>query len=299
MTKESFLQLVADKVEQSSPVSGVSISWDVFTKNNNTKRYGIVVRQMKDTSVFPTVYVDHFFEDYLRKKKTIDEIASEIWDVIAGIQEDKKKYHDFSVRWEDCENSIYYRLVSYEKNRDLLNKIPYVPFLDLAITFGMVCGRSERGVETLLINNQLMEFWGVSTSELFRLSEKNTPELFPYHRISLIRMLYQYLGTEEEEAEETADSRPMQVLSNVSGVNGAAVILYPGVIEELAKEFDSDLFILPSSIHEVIVLPGTGENTSEELTSIVREINEKHVSREEILSDHAYFYDRESRKFII
>lgn len=302
MTKENFIQMVSDRVQASSPVPGVHISWDIFTKNNNTKKYGIIIRQGEEETVFPTVYVDCFYDDYLRKKMTIDEITLKIWEVIEQVKERRKKYDSLSLEWEDCKDFIYYRLISQKKNREWLQGIPHLPFLDLAIVFGVVCNQSEQGVETLIVHNALMELWGVTVRDLFQASEENTPRLFPYQSISLFRMLSQYLEIPEEEDisnEDVRDERKIQVLSNSSGVNGASVILYPGVIESVAKEYDSNLCILPSSIHEVIVVPAADESTASELSSMVKEINEKHVSREEVLSDHAYFYDRKKKKFSV
>ena len=84
----------------------------------------------------------------------------------------------------------------------------------------------------------------------------------------------------------------MKVLSNTRRIEGAVCILYPGVLESLAREEGHDLYILPSSIHEVILLPDTGAPSAEELKRMVREVNDTQVAPEEVLSYSLYRYRR-------
>ena len=84
----------------------------------------------------------------------------------------------------------------------------------------------------------------------------------------------------------------MKVLSNTRRIDGAVCILYPGVLESLAREEGHDLYILPSSMHEVILLPDTGAPSAEELKRMVREVNDTQVAPEEVLSGNVYRYTR-------
>ena len=88
----------------------------------------------------------------------------------------------------------------------------------------------------------------------------------------------------------------MYVLSNKARVQGAACILYPGILKDFAAAIRSDFYILPSSIHEVILLPAQGEEDREALKQMVREVNASQVEREEVLSDSVYYFDREQNK---
>ncbi len=298
MTKKNFMQQVVDKVQEISPVPDAQVQWNVFTKNNDTKRFGIIIQLSGDESVCPTIYVDRFYEDFLRKKKTIDEVAEQVWELIDKVRFQKERYRNFSAQWEDCKDRIYYRLVSRKRNKELLEDIPYIPFLDLAIIFGVVCNRTEDGLETLTVTEQLLSVWEQTTAELFRLAEKNTPQLFPARMTPLLTMLFEYLDLPDAEIPEVSEDYPaMQFLSNTSGINGASVLLYPGMIESIAAELDANLYILPSSIHELIILPESTDTEASELSAMVKHINENHVSRDEILSDQSYFYDRKEHRF--
>jgi hypothetical protein len=84
----------------------------------------------------------------------------------------------------------------------------------------------------------------------------------------------------------------MYVISNRDKINGAACILYKDVLKDFAQTIESDLYILPSSIHETIVVPKTPATNPQDLSQIVKETNDNHVEREEILSYSVYEYKR-------
>ena len=90
--------------------------------------------------------------------------------------------------------------------------------------------------------------------------------------------------------------RNLLILTNRSGVYGASAILYEGVLKNIAQRLGSDLVILPSSVHEVILLPYEDERRMEGLERMVREINQTVLPEEEVLSDQVYVYNRETDK---
>jgi len=87
-------------------------------------------------------------------------------------------------------------------------------------------------------------------------------------------------------------SADMFVLTNISRINGAACMLYEDVLSNFANSIDSDLYILPSSIHEVIIVPQVNNLDKTELCQMVKEVNAEGVADDEILSDHVYVYNR-------
>ena len=87
-------------------------------------------------------------------------------------------------------------------------------------------------------------------------------------------------------------------MGNEAGVYGASTILYPNAVEHIANELNANLYILPSSVHEFIILPETDGNSLDELADMVQRINKDYVKEEEILSDQAYFYNKNQKKFI-
>ncbi|MCH5265003.1 MAG: hypothetical protein J1F02_03825 [Lachnospiraceae bacterium] len=301
MTENTFIQKVMEVLRERFSPEEYEIHEDVFTKNNDTRRHGIVMKK-KGEIISPTIYVDSYYKDYLDKKMTIPEIAEQISGVWQRIREHASQYNSLTLDFEFCREKVIYRLVSRERNSQLLQKIPYIPFLNLAITFQLVCNISEQGIETLRISNELMDKWGVSTRTLVTLAEKNTPRLFPPKVDSLTNLLLQYFELAEHflpEQEGAPDpTASMLILSNECSINGATTLLYPDMIHNLAEKYQKNLYILPSSIHELILIPDDNAESLSELTKLVRDINQRHVQKEEVLSDTAYYYDRNEKRFL-
>lgn len=298
MTKEQFMEQVTEEIRQKSSQADLDISCGIFLKNNDTTRHGIVLKK-RDEFISPTVYVDGFYQDFLRKKKTIPEVAQKVLEALEKVKGHAELYQDFSVEFEDCRDKIIYRLISYDRNRNYLETVPYLPFLNLAIVFNVVCNISGHGLETITVTNELLDKWDTSTRELVRLAEENTPRLLPATMDSLTSILTKYIGITDdmESSTDSSSQMPMILVSNQSGVNGSAVMLYPGVIHGLACQYESNLFILPSSIHEIIAVPDLYCGTGKELSRMVQDINQNHVGEEEVLADTAYYYDRTEKKF--
>lgn len=298
MTEKQFMHEVAEQLGNERQAEGFNIQCRVFTKNNNTKRYGLVLQQDRE-KVTPTIFLQPFYENYVRDKTSIEDVAHHIAGILEQVTGQARQYQALSFQFTDCRDRIVYRLISKTMNEDLCEQIPYIPFLDLMISFCIVIGYSESGVETMRITNDQMQQWNVSTAELYRLAEKNTPRIFPARVEPLYDVLQKYLDIPDGQEPDDELILPMILIGNEAGVYGASVLLYPGLVEELAEEQGSDLFILPSSVHEFIVIPGADKNSLGELSAIVQDINAKYVCREEILSDRAYLYKRDEKKFLL
>lgn len=296
MTKERFVTQLIQQLETFFPQDEYLIRSDVFIKNNNTKHYGLII-QKKTEHVFPTIYVDDFYQDYLNKKITISEIAKRIQQVMKGFSGQVDRYQKFSIQWSDCQSKITYRVISRERNQHLLSKIPYIPFLNLAIVFYLVYNVSERGLESICITDELRNTWGVTIKELFQLSEENTPRLFQPKIETMEHVLFEYLGWNPGFEEQ--DIPPIYIFTNEMGINGATVLIYKDLLQNFADKMQSNLYVIPSSIHELLVIPDAGVGPLSYLSDMVKDVNHNHVLQEEILSDCAYFYDYKEKRFIL
>lgn len=295
MTKEQFATHLIQELFLIYSCEDYSIHADYFTKNNNTTRFGIVIRKNNE-NVAPTIYIDNFYEDYLQKKLTLDEIAGQIHQIMKGFSHNTKQYHNFSMEWNDCQSKIAYRLISKERNEKLLTQIPYIPFLNLAIVFFVVYNLSEQGLESICITEELQNKWEISTQKLLQKAEENTPRMFEATVETMEGVLCDYLGCESIPMDEDCPS--IYIFSNEMGINGATVMIYRNLIHDFAQQLQSDLYILPSSIHELLVIPEFASGSLSKLSDMVQTINQTHVLEEEVLSDCAYYYNREEKRFL-
>ncbi len=161
----------------------------------------------------------------------------------------------------------------------------------------LVCDAGGKGQASVLIYNEHLERWGVSTEDIAELAYENTPKLLGYDFISMGQLLDELcLGESGGEIPQsgTGDLPEMLILTNHSRINGAACLIYPHIMEEISQKKDSNLVILPSSIHEVILIPVKEDAVPdrEEFCQMICEVNETQVADTEILSDHPYFYNR-------
>ena len=212
---------------------------------------------------------------------------------------DKNKF----LSYDNVKENFVYKLVNTEKNRELLEDVPHIGFMDLSIVFQCMISQEEFGTASILVHNIHMKLWDVTKEDLYRAAEENTQKLMPYEIKSMAEVLCEIMESEdpegydhEEGMEQFSDSVPMYVLSNRNRVDGAACILYPNLVRDFADKVGSSLYIIPSSIHELLLLPTENDEGSAEIKGMIREINDTQVSEEEILSYSLYYYDREEGK---
>ena len=142
--------------------------------------------------------------------------------------------------------------------------------------------------------------WNISTKDLFALAAENTPRFLPPDIDTMAHTIETLFGEFANDILESDDMAPhIYILSNQYRINGAATLLYEGLIQELADQMNCNLYVLPSSIHELLLIPDASGKSLEGLSQMVKDINENHVKEEEILSDRAYYYNREEKRFFL
>ena len=287
--------------------SGHDISIHRVGKNNGVYYTGLQITE-NAVNISPVIYIDRYYELYEKGGETIESTAAFVMDTYnrersGGImQADIRKF----LSYDSVRENVVYKLINTEKNRELLEDIPHMEFMDLSLVFQCIVSLEETGVASILIHNVHMKLWGVTAEDLYAAAKENTGRLLPYEIKSMAEVLYEIREPEnpgqaghDGYGAGSADSVPMYVLSNRNRVEGAACMLYPGLIRGFAEKAGNSLYIIPSSVHELLLIPT--ENTEEyaEIRSMIREINDTQVSEEEILSYSLYYYDREEGKIIM
>lgn len=157
----------------------------------------------------------------------------------------------------------------------------------------VVCKIEKEGVGTILVENSFFEEWDCSLEELHEKAVENTMRIFPAKIRSMEEVILGRMGREEDTLESNDGSPRMYVVSNSMNLKGAGVILYPNLLSDFLhrlKEKVRGLVILPSSVHEQIIIPCTEHMKVDNLRAMVREINSTQVEKEEVLSDSVYVY---------
>lgn len=290
-------------------------------KNNGLKLQGICIL-MPGKNIAPTVYLNRFYEQY-QKGEEFSDILSRIIALYEENQMSQNLDIDFFLDYHKVKRKLVLRLIHGEKNCELLKEIPHRRFQDLAVVCHCLIMNEAIGTGSVLIHRHHLESWGIEEEELFQAAEENSPRLQPVSMQKMgdiIRELMEKMVEEKVEeicseypqdknrlVERTLESMvkeieqhevPMFVLTNQGRYYGAACILYQGVLEEIAEKLGGDVYILPSSVHEVILVKKQEEDKQEKFNEMVREVNAGHVDPQEWLSDHAYLYKREEKRVI-
>lgn len=269
-------------------------------KNNGILLHGLLIMKEGET-VAPSIYLEDFLEAYVLGTPFGD-IVRWLLSVYEKSRVEGSVDMGFFRTYGKVEEGIFYGLVGKEGNEKMLEEVPHVDFLDLAICFYYACRNEELGDGSILIHNSHMEMWGVGTGDLYRAAQANTPKIFPWECRGMDEVLgdaVELFGGDIPVQEDDMGEVQMKILSNRKRSRGASSILYPGVLEGIAAVDGHSLFILPSSIHEVVLLPDNGKASPDELKKMIFEINRTQVAPEDVLSDSLYYYDAGKKEIII
>lgn len=266
-------------------------------KNNGICLHSIVITY-GDQRCVPNIYMDEYYHKYKMGVMSLGQIACEV------MKERDILGHQMiellgEMTWENAKDKVFCRLVNLEMNKKKLENMPYMEYLDLAVTCRLLHSVDKTGIASADITYGEMELFGVTKEELFMQARENTEKLFPVEFKSLLSVIeklmrkkFGFEGTDTEKMDcEITGRFEMYVLSNTSGINGAGVILYPSVLKKIAEQLNTDtLYLLPSSLHEFIVLKEY--RSIEDMKSLVMDANRCAVAGMDLLSDNVYKYDR-------
>ena len=308
MSFEEFKQEIADNIKDHLPVQYQDSTVQLNTVQKNNEALDAITITSPDSNVSPTIYLNSFYEDY-QNGQDMDTIM----DRIADVRVEYEVSQDFDVSkitdFDQVKDHIAARVVGMEDNADLLDQRPHAEMDDLAVTYCVMLGEDANGSMSVPITNQLMETWGVTQEELHDLAKANQDELTPSTFKSMnevmaemmIPQIMDDMGLDREAAQEMVESMmppedKMFVLSNEQKLNGAAALLDDKMMDQIAEKVGGDFYILPSSVHEVLIVPADAGMDLKDLEAMVQEVNETQVAPQDRLSDHVYQYDNETHE---
>lgn len=291
--KESVRQEIIKRIGNDSRVRINNVR-----KNNGIVLSGLTITE-KDGNIFPTVYLNDYYTDYIGGRIAFSDVIDGVLNTYNRNKVGQYVDMRYFLNFDEVKHRIVYKLVNTEKNKELLEDVPHMEFMDLSVVFQCLVTQEEVGAAFILIHNVHMKLWDVSTAELYQIAEKNTPRLLPCEIKSMYQVLLEIMRDEnseqfdeEECTKNLPDDIPMYVLTNQSRIDGATCIMYPDVLRNFAETIDSSFYIIPSSIHEVLILPAETFEDSEEILCMIKEINDTQVGEEDILSYSLYCYNR-------
>ena len=287
--KEDFKEALQDTFANRR--SDIVLTFNRVEKMND--RYDAVTVKPADSAIGVNISLEKAFSEY-EKGIDIDEIVDRFADaaekaLLESPQFDVSSLYDY----EQMKNKLAMEVVSAERNSDLLQKVPHENLEDMAVVYRFVLDQtnSGNGTPTILITNQMLDQYGISQEQLRADALESAPKTKPVEIKSIFETLGGMIPKMEPEDEQ------MFVASTSDNSHGAGVIAYPNFMENAAQKLGCSFFILPSSIHEVLLVKDNGQMTAKELENMVKEINATQVDLVDQLTDNVYHYDCQNHIF--
>lgn len=257
---------------------------DIFVteqeRNNQVKSERLTCKS-KDCNLFPLISMKDLYQDY--QTFGLDWSLMEAERLLES--RGRESLEDILGSWEEAKHKIQLEIVNYDWNRDRLQMIPHKKILDLAVICRLKVWETGDKTGSMLISDKVLEHWKIGEKELWDTAIENLQE-----EIFLIHGIAELLG------KERADSENFYVMSNETRTKGAVGILRNDLLKRLTEEQGTDLIVILSSVHEILLLPDRGIYTREDMRSMVADVNHIAVEREEWLSEEVYLFRREIGK---
>lgn len=292
VTYEEFMELIQNKTkERLGKEARVEIHRIV--RNNSIALDGMSIGRA-DNKITPTLYLNDFYRDY-RDGVSVEKILDTIEEVYKNSRNKHSFDGNFYSDFENIKDHLACKLINRRRNKELLKHVPYKEFMNLAVVVYYLFEDEELGTGTILVYDSHLKNWNISREELLEIARDNTLKILPLEFMGMQKVLEKYhIHTDEELSPEQEE--PMYVLTNKRNYFGAVGMMYDSVLQQIGRELEDDFWILPSSIHECIIVPSSITMTGKELQIMVQEINRNEIDDEEYLSDEIYFYKRDFHK---
>lgn len=257
------------------------------TKLSQKPLRGLTVKR-KDENLAPTIYLDYL------AGMDIDEALNSIYEIIES--SNKNKVH-FNIQtftdWETAKQKIHGRLVSADDT--LLKELPHRNYLDLAMVYYYVVDiDKDFGSASITIRLEHLSHWGIGEADLFEAAKSNA-ESEGYTTTSMLDVLQELCRADSDICDDLSMSdNPMYVITNHSKFYGATALIFAKEnFKSLAEKMNSDLYILPSSQHELIAISDKVE-APQFLKEMVRDVNDSQVEEKDRLSYCVYRFSRQT-----
>lgn len=288
---EQAMNAVRDIVEKKLG-SGYTVSVREQTKNNGVLRHGLVVADSANPTVCPVMYIDEYLDEIRAGRMQPSEVADAVLiKYRAGSMFQPAGAESFRIdNKQQILSRVVYRLVNTEMNFAELAEVPHRDFLDLSVEYRMLFDFWRASAK---VSWKMCDALGITESELDAAAEVNTAQ-YGFDATPMPELFAELTGGSPCETGPI----PMTVYTNEERVFGASVMLYPDEFRAFAEKVREDLYILPSSVHEVLAIP-VSPMTKDDLRRMVGEINRDVVDAEEVLSQNIYRYSLETGKITI
>lgn len=304
MNRKEFKQYLQENVKDYLPESfaDARIIFNDVVKNNDNHMMGMsIVREGE--GVVPNIYIDGFYQQY-QEGRDIDEIVGDIADT--RIEHDSQiSVEDITnnlMNYENVKDKLEIRICDTDENSERLQGLVHTEHGDFSATYHVRISEmtQDEGVASAVVTPMLMEAWGITPEQLHQDALKSDLQKGAQLADMMDMMESMMSGMDPENllesgGREAGDGMGMYCLTNGEKMNGASLILQDDLMQQISDTVGGSFYVLPSSTHEVLIVPDNGQMGLRDLSAMVYEINRTEVSPQDRLSDSVQYYDAETR----
>ena len=303
MTKNEFYAAIAENVLSFFPPSyaDAEVMIEERVKTGDIQLHGLMITKDKSTPT-PIVYLDKFWDQYLRGEKferIITEIAADYAQAVRNTPEiDIPNFDENMIK-----DKVHLRVLDKSANRDFLSQHPS---LDLGCGYAATMYIPIEGLEGRVamtqITNDLMGSFDLDSRELFERAMENTAKEQPAVFSSIEDILFGFGGNKLllNDLSEVSPESGLMAITNENSHMGSIGLFYPDAQEKIGELLGENYFVLPSSIHEVLIMrESMAPAEPKQMAEMVHSINENQVAPEDRLGNRVMYYDREAKELTV
>lgn len=284
-----FINAVCDYINETA--DDVTTNIHTTVKNNSVRLSGLSFKR-EGYNASPTIYMENYYSDYLA-----GEDISDIGDRLLRLyrENDMAVSLDMSFfeTFESVKDRLFIKLINKKANLELLADIPYEEYLDLAIVvYVRVCDR-KIGNGIIMVRNEHLSLWGTDAETVLYTAKKNTHDHDDFTISHIIDVLNNMGSLNRKISDRERAEFPMYVATNRKMINGASVLTMTDKLKEFGKVIGGDYYVIPSSVHELILLGQNSTDRGCDIDGMIKEVNRTQVGPDDVLSDHVYMYSLE------
>ena len=301
MNYEEFKARFIDDITERIAEKGDKMKLSTHTINKLNETYEALTATPEGSQLGVNINLDRFYEAYsagMPYDLAVDR-ATELID--KGLRERPEINVETLTDYEQVKNKLAIEVVSADTNKEVLANVPHKNIEDMAIVYRLVMESDENGRASILVTNSMVNSFGITPEQLHNDAIENAPQIKPAEIRGMSEVLREIMGPERAEmmglnVVDPADEK-IFVATVPDKVHGAGVIAYQDFMDKAAERVGGDFFILPSSLHEILIVPDNGEVNLDALKSMVKEVNANEVRPEDKLTDSVYHYDSKDKIF--
>ncbi len=301
MDFETFKENIAKDLEQKLyEKTGREVSVELRTVEKMNETYEALAVKPEDSIIGVNLNATSLYHQ-IEHGASYDSVVDGAVDVAENALTNHPEFDiDAFKDYANMKSTLAMEVVSAERNADLLQTVPHKDMEDMAVVYRFVLGDTAAGTGTILVTNQMLDNYGITAEQLHEDAMHNAPEIRPLVIEGMGQVLARQMGVDDLEMlglNIPPEQEQMFVATVEGNVHGAGVIAYEDFMDKAAERVDGSFYILPSSVHELLIIPDNGKFDLRSLENMVKEVNATTVDPIDQLTDSVYHYDAEARVF--